>query len=263
MKPNILMFHRIKLSNIHSINKLYYERKMVVNLEAVFKIIEDYFSNGYLFGNIEQCIKSDKYFHLSFDDGFKEHLEVAIILKEKYNPLKDAISFSVNIGNSIYQKYSGMDLVYELISQKKIGLLLDILKLDKKSTIPDIKKRLLELNPKELFEISEQLNKYIKELKNIFLSKEEITKLSTFFLVNSHGISHRKLIKHNQQSKQEILKSKQILESITKQKIDTFCYPEGKNNKQIQSFVKSAGYKYGLSIRHETNNNYCVGRIII
>jgi peptidoglycan/xylan/chitin deacetylase (PgdA/CDA1 family) len=262
MKPNILMLHRIKLNNAYAINELYYKRKMVVNLESVFKIIEEYFSNGCSFGNIEQCINSDKYFHLSFDDGFSEHLEVAAILKEKYNPPKDAISFSVNIGNSFYHQYTGMDIVYELIKLDKINLLLDILKLSKKSTISDIKRKLLELSPEKLFNISEQLNKELDELKNTFLSKKEIAELSTLFLINSHGISHRDLTKHSKQSKKEILQSKQILETITKQKIDTFCYPEGKNDDKIQKYVKSAGYKYGLSIRYEYNNNYCIGRKI-
>ncbi len=263
MKPNILMFHRVEFNNTQSINKLYYERKMVVNLETVFKIIEEHYSNGYSFGNIEQCINSDKYFHLSFDDGFKEHLDIALILKEKYNPPKDTVSFSINIGNSIDQKYSGMDLVYELIKQKKINLLFDILKLDKKSTIPDIKNELLILRPIELFDISEQLNSELKKLENSFLSKEEIIKLSKLFLLNSHGISHRDLTKHKEHSKQEITKSKQILEILVNQKIDIFCYPEGKNDAKIQNHVKSAGYKYGLSIRYENNNNYCIGRIII
>jgi hypothetical protein len=132
---------------------------MVANLESVFNIIEEYLSNGCSFGNIEQCINSDKFFHLSFDDGFKEHLEVATILKEKYNPQKDAISFSINISNSLYHQYTGMDIVYELIKLNKINLLLDILKLSKKVTIIDIKRKLLELSQEELFNISEQLNK--------------------------------------------------------------------------------------------------------
>ena len=81
--------------------------------------------------------------------------------------------------------------------------------------------------------------------------------------ISSHGITHRFLIDHKIESKKEILQSKLILEKLINQNIDTFCYPEGKNDIELQNYCKNAGYKYALSIRHEASNKFCIGRKIM
>ena len=98
---------------------------------------------------------------------------------------------------------------------------------------------------------------------NTFLDKSEIIELSKIFKITSHGITHRFLNSHKKESEKEILQSKIILENITNQNIDTFCYPEGKNDNDLQNYCKKAGYKYALSIKHEENNKFCVGRKIM
>lgn len=263
MNPDILMLHRIRLSSTHKINELYYKRKMVISIERLFEIIDNRLSNGLSFGTIDQCLTSKNYFHLSFDDGFKEHLEVAYTLKEKYNLSNNHITFSVNIGNSIYKQYTGMDVIYELIKINKIQMLTDFLEIPAKSTISEMKSILINLHPDKLLQIHSFFQKDLKHLGELFLCEKDIVKLSKLFTIASHGIIHRNLTKYKQYSKDEIIKSKNELEKILNKKTDVFCYPEGKNDENVQNFVKIAGYKYGLSIKNELKNNYFIGRIII
>ena len=94
------------------------------------------------------------------------------------------------------------------------------------------------------------------------MNSKEVEELSEMFQISSHGKSHRFLTRYQNISRLEIRQSKEILEQKLNKTINIFCYPEGKNDKTIQHYVKVAGFKYALSIRHEPDNNFCIGRII-
>lgn len=262
--PKILMLHRVKTTNKQRINIWYFQRKMVVEIEYLFDLIDSYLDKGLKAGSVEECIKNNKYFHLSFDDGFKEHLKVAYLLKERYNLKCNSVSFSVNIANSIQHNFTGMDLTYCILENNKIDKLNYFFKTNFSSeNIPEIKNHIASLKPEQLNQLSNYFIELHEQLKSNFLNKYEIIELSKMFKITSHGITHRFLTKYIKESEEEILKSKIKLEELTGQQIDTFCFPEGKNNKELQNYCKKAGYKYALSIRHEDNNKFCIGRKIM
>lgn len=259
------MFHRVNLNETHTFNDLYYKRNMVCEIKEIFALIDSYLERGQKFGSIEQCLKSQNYFHLVFDDGFKEHLETAIILKNRYPFLNYYdMSFSINLNNSLNNIYSGMDVVYELIKQKKIFSLNNFIGIKENNNfdIENIKKKLSKSSPSFFNELNEKFKIELRNLKKTFLNEVEIIELSKLFQINSHGMYHRFLTYNKKYSKDEIIKSKNIIEKVIKKPINTFCYPEGKNDKIVQTYVNVAGFKYALSIRHEPNNNFCIGRII-
>jgi peptidoglycan/xylan/chitin deacetylase (PgdA/CDA1 family) len=261
-QPNILMYHRIEIEN--AINNLYFKRKMVVSFSTLCETIDNYLLNGYLFGSIENCLQSEKYFHLSFDDGFKEHLKVAKLLKLKYNIENNCITFSINIGNSYLKCFTGMDLIYSIFETNQQSKFFNIVNLAQTQSFEfnQIKNIIAILNKNELLELSNQFSDLYPNLKDVFLSPQEVIELSKLFSIASHGITHRFLTYDLENSEIEIENSKTFLEKELNQPIEVFCYPEGKNNSTIQKFCQNAGYKYGLSIKHEPENNYCIGRII-
>ena len=262
MRPNILMYHRIEINNKNLINDLYYKRKMVVSIQKLFDTIDTYLQNGFKLGNIENCLKYENYFHLSFDDGFKEHLEVAKRIKHRYKADYDCITFSVNIGNSYFQTYTGMDLIYSIYANNQQSKLFEIINMRQTTDFQTIKNHIFTLTKNNILELANQFSDLYLKLQNTFLTERDILELSKHFSIASHGITHRYLTSDIENSKIEIQQSKEILESKINRNIGTFCYPEGKNDKTIQGYVKAAGYKYALSIRHEPNNNFCIGRII-
>ena len=72
--------------------------------------------------SLKQCLLNpNRYFCLSFDDSFKEHLWVAKDLVKSYNIDKKSMLFAINVGNSIYHNFSGMDIIYHLAQFKKLN----------------------------------------------------------------------------------------------------------------------------------------------
>jgi peptidoglycan/xylan/chitin deacetylase (PgdA/CDA1 family) len=260
---NIIALHRIQVDNHKGIIDLYNQRNMVKRIDWLNEFIENQFKNHKLPGSILECLQDDKYFHLSFDDGFKEHFQVAVLLKEKYNLPYNSVSFSISVSNSIKHTFTGMDIIYNILEDNRIGKLNQFLETNfSEKNISEIKTLIANLEPERLKDFSDYFSEYREQLKNTFLSKLEIVELSKLFQISSHGITHRYLINHKKESEKEISQSKVILEKLINKKIDTFCYPEGKNDADLQEFCKKAGYINALSIRHEENNKYCIGRKI-
>jgi hypothetical protein len=246
------MFHRIQLKNRAKISDIYSHRNMLHTEDELYKIIDNRLKNGFKFGSIEEALQNKNIFHLSFDDGYFEHLEVAQKLKLKYNLSYFDVSFAINIRNSFFNEKISMDLIYAMFDNHLI----------KEKEIPNLKK---ELFSKSKNDILNYFKKYQKLLKKIYLENNEVVELSKLFSIVSHGINHLFLnsdINHNSENlKYEILDSKLFLEEKLKIKINTFCFPDGKNSPEIQEMCKKSGYKNALAI-NGTDDIFDISRII-
>jgi len=263
-KPKILMIHRI--STVIPIDKIYYFRNLVTPKERLMKIIESLIGNGVHPGSIKETLQDENKFHLSFDDGYREHLKIAKELKRVFSLKNEHCTFSINIGNSILEEYSGMDLIYEIISSGNANMLCEYLRergYEFDLDIESIKEKYLALHPDEIKELIERIEEDDFRLKKLYLDRDQIKNLSKLFNVASHGISHRDLRKNIKISDKEISNSKKILEDIIGSEVEIMCYPEGKNNEKIRKITKDSGYKFGLSIDHEKDDPFCIGRYCI
>lgn len=75
------------------------------------------------------------------------------------------------------------------------------------------------------------------------LNREQMDMLSKDFEIGSHTISHPLLTRiPADQAKIEITESKRMLADLFGQPINSFCYPRGYSNPQIQQMVVDAGY---------------------
>lgn len=266
--PLVIMIHRVKTKNCGiEIAPIYYQRKMVVEEAELFALIDGLITTNHHIGTIEEAVKNSHVFHITFDDGFKEHLTVAEHLKAKYNFHREHVTFAINVGNSCFRNYSGMDVIYKIIDHGQIRELLEYLSLQPEylweKDFSKIKEKILSFTPEQFRRLHQNFFKYDKQLDKIFLNKDEIPRLSLLFDIMSHGMTHRDLRYHPQISRDEIGKSKKILDDIIGRKITKFCYPEGKNDYKIQEYCKENKYDLALSIRHEKNNAYCIGRLCI
>jgi len=258
------MIHRVDMDL--PIDEQYHTRNVVISKERLMEIIELLLDKGLVPGTIEETIHDDKKFHLSFDDGYSEHLKIAKKLKKNFSLEKEHCTFSINVDNSINENYSGMDLIYNIIERKGLGELLTYAKNNDWKVDPNIdsiKEKYITLSPDEINDIRNKTDVRTSELKNLFLNGDQIKKLSDLFNIGSHGITHRDLRNHLDISKKEIHNSKRELETIIGSKVSTMCYPEGKNNKKVRSITKESGYGYGLSINHKKGDPFCVGRYCI
>lgn len=258
-KPHILMIHRIHFNN--KISPLYFDRNMAISLYKLESIIDFYLNNGFSFGDLEECLSDNKKFCLSFDDGYKEHLKIAKILFKKYNIPKKSMIFCININNSLHNIFCNMDLIYALIDNNRMQDLCEYFSISKEFSVFDIinmiKKDYMNLDSKSMQDFYE---KFKLDLSSHFLDSKDIKELNKIASIASHSVFHRNLTKHINNSKIEIIESKKILESIINEKINIFCYPEGKSDESVWNLCKKAAFSYALSINHKENNPFCIGR---
>ena len=263
-KPMIIMVHRIEC-NDSSINEIYYQRNLVFKIDELIEIINKILKSKYFFGTIKQSMENNNRLHITFDDGYKEHLTAAKKLKKEFGLEREHCSFAINIGNSILSDFSGMDLIYSIIQNNSIDELCKYLSINHQSNcdIEFIKEIYIKMNISELESIKNSFKFNREFLKSQFLNKQDVIDLSKLFNIISHGMSHRDLRYHRNSSKIEMLDSKKHLEKLCSKPIEVFCYPEGKNDEDVWQICKDSGYKFGLSINHAPNNPYKIGRYCI
>ncbi len=110
-------------------------------------------------------------------------------------------------------------------------------------------------------------NRYELESKNTLLNHEEINSLYLEgWEVGCHSATHSDFSALNDaELKYEIITSKKMLEKSLRFQVRYFAYPKGKYSNKILEYVKSAGYKLGLTMDDNTvlksTNPFLIPRI--
>ncbi len=270
------MLHRISIDG-EAIHGIYRARQLGLSYdyEALINYLDTQLNNKYLLGSLKEAILDSQIIHLTFDDGYVEHLEVARRLKERYNLRRQDITFAINVRNSTKDLKICTDWFYLMMHDNKAETLIELLYQsgyskslttnDLTSSFEDIKSFIFRKNITEIKQFYKALSKVIK-LSNhppFFLNEYQVLELSKLFSIASHSINHIYL--NNLKDKDalyEIAQSKLELEKIIKQSVDVFCYPDGINTKRLQGLCQQTGYKYALSIKQDAqkHNPYCIPR---
>lgn len=93
------------------------------------------------------------------------------------------------------------------------------------------------------------------------LNQEQRQSIAEDFRIGSHTLTHPLLTRIKpSQAKVEIEHSRMALQDEFSQSIDSFCYPRGYSNPELQMMVKDAGYKDARSTLvgyiHQSENPY-------
>jgi len=221
----------------------------------------------------ELFLESDKYL-LTFDDGFKDHIYAAELLKKKNAvgiffiptlPLINKEILDVHKTHLIAGKVKGQTILNELqnyLTKNRIYNFLN--EIDKKKykiiyenqTDSIYKKEFkkimnyygdIKLKHKILDYLLKKFEINIKS-KDYYLNKKEIKYLSSLgMVIGAHTESHT-LLSSFSYKKQflEIKNSKVFLENVVNKKVDTFCYPYGSKlsyNKNTITILKRLNFK--------------------
>ena len=239
------------------------------------------FSKTGLINSYEELFISSDKFLPTFDDGFKDHIFAAEVLKKNNSigiffiptsPLKNNIILDVHKTHLILGKVKSSKALHELekyLYKNKITKFynynekLRYKSAYKKHNDEDDKKQFkkimnyygdLKLKHKILNYLLKKFEINIKP-KDYYLNKKEIKYLKSLgMLIGSHSESHVLLsrLSYREQFK-ELNNSKIFLEKIINKNIDTFCYPYGGRisyNDNTLKILKKLKYKLAYSVEY-------------
>ena len=272
------MYHYIRNKN-----KLfpYYD---ILEKKDYIKQIKKFSKTGLINSYEELFLDNDKYLP-TFDDGIKDHIYAAEILR-KYNavglffiptsPLKNNEILDVHKTHLIVGKIKGLEALNELekyLNKNKIKNYYNQKEKVKYGTAykenndelykNEFKKIMnyygnLKLKHKILDYLLKKFEIYIKP-KDYYLNKKEIRYLSSLgMIIGSHSESHTLLSRLSFKKQfEEIKNSKIFLEKIINKNIDTFCYPYGGKisyNKDTLKILKKLKFKLAYSVEYKDIN---------
>lgn len=101
--------------------------------------------------------------------------------------------------------------------------------------------------------------------KRLYMSPEEVKKLSEADLViGSHTHTHRRLDSLSVDDvREELSRSKKILEDVIQKNVDIISYPYGNTNSEIISLAKAVGYSLALGTEVGVNDAHSMNRYIL
>ena len=251
--------------------------------------LKDFSKVGFISNYNELFFNSNKYL-LTFDDGFKDHIYAAELLK-KYNatglffiptlPLKNKDILDVHKTHLITGKIKGSEILNELkkylienkiknyfSNNEKKRYKIAYNHQDDSSHKKEFKKIMnyygdIKLKHKILNYLLNKFNINIKS-KDYYLNKKEIKYISSLgMIIGSHSESHTLLSRLSYKKQYlEIKKSKVFLENIINKKVDIFCYPYGKKisyNKNTINILKKLKFKLAYSVEYKDITNKDIG----
>ena len=273
-----IMYHYIRNKN-----KLfpYYN---ILEKNDYIKQIKKFSKTGLISSYEELFLDNDKYL-LTFDDGFKDHIYAAEILK-KYNaiglffiptsPLKNNKILDVHKTHLIVGKIKGSEAMNELekylnknkiknyYNQKEKGKYREAYKIHNDELYKKEFKRVmnyygdLKLKHKILDHLLNKFEINIKT-KDYYLNKKEIRYLSSLgMIIGSHTESHTLLPRLTFKKQfEEIKNSKIFLQKIINKDVDIFCYPYGGKvsyNRDTLNILKKLKFKLAYSVENRDIN---------
>jgi len=211
-----------------------------------------------------------KYITISFDDGFKNNLTTALPLLEQYN-IPTTFFISSICTDPTASKYLWSETIAALkyfYKDEPIKIqahtFINLVDQQTETYLPNYIKALSYEKRDEILEMIE--NKYDLKTKIMslpeevwkLLNKEELIKLSQSKIVTigSHGHRHFNLGEISPDAaREELIKSKEILEATIRKKITSIAYPDGSYNKMVKNIAESIGYKYQLAVNYKTSDD--------
>ena len=239
------------------------------------------FSEKGLINSYEELFISSDKFLPTFDDGFKDHIFAAEVLK-KYNsigiffistsPLKNNTMLDVHKTHLILGKVKSSEALNELEKYLYKNKITKFYNNNEKSKYKLAYKKHLDEDDKKQFK---KIMNYYGDLKlkhkildyllkkfeintkpnDYYMNKKEIKYLKSLgMIIGCHSESHTLLsrLSYREQFK-ELSNSKIFLEKIINKSVDTFCHPFGRKtsyNDDTLKILKKLKYKLAYSVEY-------------
>ena len=269
-----IMYHYIR-----NISKLFPNYNILEKKDYTNQIKK--FSEKGLINSYDELFISSNKFLPTFDDGLKDHIFAAEVLK-KYSsigiffiptlPLENNTILDVHKTHLILGKVKSSEALNELEKYLQKNKITKFYNKNEKSKYKSAYKKYLDEDDKKRFK---KIMNYYADLKlkhkildyllkkfeinikpkDYYLNKKEIKYLQSLgMIIGSHSQSHTLLsrLSYREQLK-ELKNSKIFLEKIINKNIDTFCYPYGGKisyNNNTLKILKKLKYKLAYSVEY-------------
>ena len=269
-----IMYHYVRNKNKLFPNYNILEKKNFVNQ------IKEFSKTGLINSYEELFISSDKFLP-TFDDGFKDHIFTAEVLK-KYNsigiffiptsPLKNNTILDVHKTHLILGKVKSSEALNELEKYLNNNKITKFFNNNEKSKYKSAYKNHVDEDNKKKFKkimnyygdlkLKHKILDYLlkkfeinTKSKDYYLNKKEIKYIKSLgMIIGSHTESHTLLSRLPYRAQYKELKNSKIfLEKIINKSIDTFCYPYGGKisyNDYTLKILKKLKYKLAYSVEY-------------
>lgn len=236
-------------------------------LKKNFNIISFYEAFDMLKNNIKPDRKT---ITISFDDGYKNNLDTALPLLEKYNIPTTFFISGICVENKGDEclwpdiiaalRFFYTDKVIVLRDYKFLNLIeqhsgIHIHDIFKKASYELRKELLSELI--ESYDLKEKLFSLDNEIWELVTATEllELSK-SKIVDIGSHGYIHYNLGNVElENAKSELVKSKELIEKTIQKPIDLLAYPDGSYSDEVKDLAMSLGYNYQLAVDYINAND--------
>lgn len=279
---NVCNYHYIrenfesKFPSIFGVTPLFFEKQ----LKAI-RTVGDFITPAQLVDDAEIILNSkDTYYLVSFDDGLKEQIEMAVPILEHLN--LQAIFFANSI-NRNEQKVSTVHKIHllrstissqEMFKRMNLSTKIALSEVDKKQAIKtyrfdDDESAILKyvLNFKLNFKDQELIvDRLFREnfdenevLENLYMTEKDLIYLANKGCLGSHTHSHYPLgLLTDENIKFELKHSKNYFEALTNLNINLLSYPYGTPEIVTETVAEIAGdlgYTFGFTTTQGTNSD--------
>lgn len=279
---NVCNYHYIrenfesKFPSIFGVTPLFFEKQ----LKAI-RNIGDFITPAQLVDDGESILNSNDTFYLvSFDDGLKEQIEIALPILEDLNLQAIFFANSINRNELKVSTVHKIHLLRSIISSNEVFKKMDLStkialsESDKKQAIityrfDDKESAILKyvLNFKLNFKDQELLigslfKEYFDEnevLEDLYMTKKDLEFLAQKGCLGSHTHSHYPIgLLSNENINFELQYSKKYLEELSSTNINLVSYPYGTPETATETVAEIAGevgFKFGFTTTKGTNSN--------
>ena len=254
----------------------------ILNKKIFLSQIKKFLKLGIIKSYDEIFVNNSK-FLLTFDDGLKDHLYAAEILKKNNcigvffiptDPIKNNNILDVHKTHLIIGKFKGKDVMNELDKYLKKKKLKNFFNNYEEEKYLDAYQKhndeFFKLKFKKIMnyygniELKKKALNYLLKIFDVdmkaedyYLNEKEIKYLSSInMVIGSHTVNHTLLSRLNYKKQfDELEKSKLFLEKLIKREVSTFCYPYGGTssyNNTTHKILKKLKYKLAFSVKDKS-----------
>lgn len=249
----VLMFHRVLPEKQITQPNAYSTFGTLISQEYFENILSLLTVNGFQFVTVSELTvqnRTDKIVALTFDDGYSDNYDFALPSLLKFNA---TATFFPVVNPCKDNTVLPLDIYYQCIDEMNLS------ETERTEYISGTTKRNFYWEePERQMNMLNSLFKTLPQKNRVrYMSAEQLKEMSVKgFEIGSHGLTHSLLTADYMNAEKifnELLKSKQWLESIIGKSISAYCFPSGKYNYRMTELVKQVGYQSTCLVRRKEN----------